>query len=86
MSKQVITSGDIEFYHDKSPVFLEDVDIKNVLVSNKISFREKKYKCILVTCMIIKLKSYKLKPLSIIIPKVNTYVKVMMVKLNGCIF
>ena len=46
MSKQVITFGDIEFYHDKSPAFLEDVDINNVLVSNKISFREKKYKCI----------------------------------------
>ena len=55
MSKQVIKSGDIEFYHDKSPAFLEDVDIKNVIVSNKISFREKKYKYILVTCMIIKL-------------------------------
>ena len=55
MSKQVITSGDIEFYHDKSPAFLEDVDINNVLVSNKISFGEKSINAFLVACMIIKL-------------------------------
>ena len=38
--------GDIEieknnFYRNKTPIFLKDVDIEKVLVSNKISFGEK---------------------------------------------
>ena len=31
-----------KFYHHKNPIFLGDVDIEKVLVSNKISFGEKK--------------------------------------------
>ena len=31
-----------KFYHYKSPIFSEDVDIDNVLVSNTFSFGEKK--------------------------------------------
>ena len=31
-----------KFYHHKSPIILEDVDIQKVLVSNKISSGEKK--------------------------------------------
>ena len=58
--------GDIEieenkFYLHKSPNFLEDVDIQKVLVPNKISSGEEKYKkyAVLVTCiMIIKLNHY----------------------------
>ena len=46
MRKEILTFGDIEiekkkFYHDKSPIVLEDEDIEKVLVSNKISAGEK---------------------------------------------
>ena len=42
MGKQILTFGDIEiekhkFYHYKSPTFLLDVDIENILVSNNVS-------------------------------------------------
>ena len=63
MGKEILTFGDIEieknkFYRHKTPIFLKDVDIDKVLVSNKISFSEKNYKylyiCILVyTCILI---------------------------------
>ena len=33
-----------EFYRHKSPIFLRDVDIEKVLVSNKIFFSEKDYR------------------------------------------
>ena len=52
--------GDIEieenkFYLHKSPNLLEDVDIQKVLVLNKISSGEEKYKkyAVLVTCIMI---------------------------------
>ena len=32
-----------EFYHHKTPIFWENVDIEKVLVSNKISLGEKNY-------------------------------------------
>ena len=43
MVKQILTSGDIEitknkFYRNKTPIFLKDADIEEVLVSNKFSF------------------------------------------------
>ena len=43
MVKEILTSGDIEikknkFYRNKTPIFLKDVDIEEVLVSNKTSF------------------------------------------------
>ena len=49
MGKKILTFGDLEieknkFYHHKTPMFLVDVDIKKVLVSNKISFGDKNYK------------------------------------------
>ena len=62
MSKETLTFGDIQiennkFYRYKTPILLGDVDIEKVLVSNKISFGEKKtISTLLVTCiMIIKL-------------------------------
>ena len=47
MGKEILTSVVIEieknkFYRHKSPISLKDVDIGKVLVSNKISFGEKK--------------------------------------------
>ena len=62
MSKETLTFGDIQiennkFYRYKTPILLVDLDIEKVLVSNKISFGEKKtISTLLVTCiMIIKL-------------------------------
>ena len=48
------------FYRNKTPIFLNDVDIEKVLLSIKISFGEKKtINTLLVTCiMIIKLSLY----------------------------
>ena len=47
------------FYRNKTPIFLNDVDIEKVLLSIKISFGEKTINTLLVTCiMIIKLSLY----------------------------
>ena len=48
MDKKILTFDNIEigkneFYRHKAPIFLGDVDIEKVLVSNKISFGEKNY-------------------------------------------
>ena len=62
MGKEILMFWDIEieknkFYFHKTPIFLKDVDIVKVLVSNKISSGEKNY-IFLVTCiMIIKFNS-----------------------------
>ena len=62
MGKNVIT-GDIEiekhkFYSYKSPI-LENLNIDNVLASNKISSGEKSINTLLLTCMTItKLNHY----------------------------
>ena len=66
--------GDVEiekhkFHQYKSPIFLEDVNIDSVLVSYKISFGKKCYKYFLAFCMMI------IKPLHIILPKTNAYLK-----------
>ena len=47
MGEEILTFGNIKieknkFYHHKSPIFLEDVNIEKVLVSNKISSGRKK--------------------------------------------
>ena len=69
-------------YHNKTPILLKDVDIEKVLVSNKISFGEKNYKYF--TSYLY--NDHKVKPLHIMLLKTSAYVKVMMDKLNGCIF
>ena len=76
MGKEILTFGDIEiekhkFYRNKTPIFLKDVGIEKVLVSNKISFGERNYKYF---------NGYlnndnKVKPLHIILPKTSAYVK-----------
>ena len=64
MGREILTFGDIEIekknYRSKTPVFLKDVDIEKVLVSNKISSAEKKtISTLLVNCiMMIKLSHY----------------------------
>ena len=49
IGREILMFGDIkieknEFYRHKSPIFLRDVDIEKVLVSNKIFFSEKDYR------------------------------------------
>ena len=49
MGKQIRTFGDIEIEKEffpchKAPIYLKDVDIEKVLVSNKTYFGEKSYK------------------------------------------
>ena len=73
----MLTFGDIEieqdkFYSHKKPIRLEDVDINNVLVSNKISSSEKTINTLLVISMMI---INKVKPLHIILPKTSPYFK-----------
>ena len=63
MGKEILTFRDIEteeskFYRIKTPIFLNDVDIEKLLVSNKISFGEKTINTLLVTCTIIIMLSH----------------------------
>ena len=73
MGKDILTFGHIEieknkFYCYKIPIFLKDVDIEKVLVSNKISFGEKYF-------IIYIYNDDKFKPLHIMLPKTSAYVK-----------
>ena len=72
MGKEILTFVDIEikkhkFYRYKIPTFIEDLDIKNVLVSNKISFVEKYYKYFIGYLD----DDYKIKLLHIMLPKTS---------------
>ena len=60
-----------KFYRHKTPIFLGDVDIEKVLVSNKISFGEKNYKYFIGYLY----NGNKVKPLNIMLPKTSAYVK-----------
>ena len=57
MGKEIMKIGDTKlkniFFTTIKLLFLEDVDIKNVLASNKISSGEKIGDTLLVTCMMI---------------------------------
>ena len=63
-------------------LFIKDLDIEEVLVSNQISFGKKNYKYFIGYLY----NDHKVKSLHIMLPKTSAYVKVMMDKLNGCIF
>ena len=76
MGKEILTFGNIEiernkFYRHKTPIFCGDVDIKKVLVSNKISFGEKNYKYFIGYLY----DNHKVKSLHIMLPKTSAYVK-----------
>ena len=64
MGKEIWRFGDTEietknFCRHKSPIFLEDVDIEKVLVSNKISSGKKSINTLLVSSItIINLSHY----------------------------
>ena len=72
MGKEIITVGNIEvenqiFTDIKLLLLLEEVDIDNVLVSNKISFGERNYKYF-IGCLS---DDYKIKPLHMMQPKIS---------------
>ena len=76
MGKEILTFGNIEiennkFLCHKTPIFLGDVDIEKVVLSNKISFGEKNYKYFIGYLY----NGNKVKPLNIMFPKTCTYVK-----------
>ena len=74
MFKEILKFGDIKiekntFYRQKTPIFLKDVDIEKVLVSNKIFFGEKNYEYFIDNLY----NDHKVKPLQIMIPKMSAY-------------
>ena len=76
MGKEIIIFGDIElekhkFGRYKTPIFLEDVDIKRVLLFNKISSGEKNYEYFTDYLH----DDFKVKPLYIMLPETSSYVK-----------
>ena len=87
MGKEILTFGDIEiekdkFYHHKCPIFLKDVNIDKVLVSNKISSGKKNYKYVIGYLY----NDHKVRLLHIILPKSSAYVTFMTDIVNGYIF
>ena len=60
-----------KFYRHQTFIFLKDIDIEKVLVSNKISFGEKNCKYLIHQLY----KDHKVKPLHIILPKISAFVK-----------
>ena len=76
MGKEILTFGCNEnkkhkFYRYKCPIFLEDIDIKNVLVSHNISSGKKNYKYFVDYLY----NNYKIKPLHVMLPKIRVDVK-----------
>ena len=76
MGKEILTFGNTEtekskFCHHKTPVFLKDVDIEKVLVSNKISLVKKNYKYFIGYLH----NDNKVKPLHMMLPKMSAYAK-----------
>ena len=77
MGKEILTFGDIEIKKKKNltpqkSCFLNDVDIGKVLVSNKISFGEAKYKYFIGYLY----DNGKVKSSHIMVLKASTYVKI----------
>ena len=93
MGEEIIAFGDIEneklqFHCYKDPFFSKDIDIDNILIFNKISSCEKKYKYFIaytdVDYKIVDVDytdvdiaytdvDYKIKRFSIILPKTSAY-------------
>ena len=75
MGKLILTFGDTEigknkFYYFKSPIFVDDVDIVNILVSKNSSFCGRNYKYFIrYFC-----GNYKVRSLHITLPKTSAYV------------
>ena len=87
MGKEIITFGDIKvekhkFYRPKNLILLEDIDIKNIHVSNMVSSSKKSYNYFIN----YKDDDHKIRPLRVMLPETSAFVKVIIEKLNGCVF
>ena len=71
-----------KFHRYKNPIFLKDVDIDNILISDKIFFNDKYYKYFIVYIN----GDYKIKSFSIIFSKTSAYVKSYNSETNECNF
>ena len=76
MIKDILTFGNLEieknkFFCHKTPIFLRDVDIEKLLVSNKIYFGEKHYKYFTGYLY----NDNKVRSLHKVLPKTSDYVK-----------
>ena len=76
MGKEILMFANVEieknkFCHHKTPIFLKDVDIEKVHVSNKISFGERNCKYFIGYLH----NHNKAKSLYIMLPKTSTYVQ-----------
>ena len=77
MGKEILAFGAIEieknkFYRHKSPIILKYEGIEKVLVSNKVSFGEKKYRYFFGYLH----DDQKVKPLHLMLHKTSAYVKI----------
>ena len=75
MSNEIITFGNIEtekhkFHQDKNPISIYDVDINKIIVSNKVPFGKKDFKCFIGYKDVKKVRL-----LCIILPKVIVYTR-----------
>ena len=74
MGKEILTFGNIKivplFYRYKTLILLEDAEIEKVLVSNKISYGEKNYKCFIGYLY----NGNKVKTLNIMLPETSAYI------------
>ena len=73
MGKTIIKFGDIEiknqkFYQHKRPTSIKNIDINQIVVSNKVSFGKKDFKF-----FIDYKEARKIRPLCIFLPKMNAY-------------
>ena len=76
MGREILTFDNIEieknkFYQNKTPIFLRNLDIEEVLVSHKISFGEKNYKYFIGYLY----NDHKVKPFHVMLPKTSAHVK-----------
>ena len=76
MGREILTFDNTEieknkFYRNKTPIFLKDVNIEEVLVSHKISSGEKNYKYFIGYLY----NDHKVKPFHIMLPKTSAHVK-----------
>ena len=76
MGKEIITFSNTEiekqkFHHHKNPIFLKNIEIGNILISNKTSDVKKNYNNFIVYLD----ADYKMKPLHIMLLKTSVYIK-----------
>ena len=86
MDKETLTFGVIEIEEDKvygyeTPILEIDLDIENILISQKVSFVAKIYRYFIGYLY----DDYKVKPLQTMLPKTSAYVKNYDEQLHGCI-